>query len=349
MAGLYQRTKGGSWYIKFRHPVTGAIIRRSLNTTNRKTADEKRILLQAELIRGKAEEDELTLEGLRSRYHEWAAIHHRSTTIIFNTTALDRFVEFYGDKPISRIRLADVERWKAWLLNRKVPHTDRRVSVTTVNNYRRGMVQLVNRAIKLKWYVGENPFLESERIREDRKKVRPLDGEQMKAVLEAAEMHSRDLHLICGLGLYAGLRKAEIIAARWSWVNLKANLLHIQAGHGFQVKDGDDRTVELHESLREILEFHRDGQTDGWIVRPEKEPGIAPYRFEMIKGFTSVMRAADVPWASCQTLRRTFASQLVSNGVDIYTVSQWLGHASVSTTQKAYAHLIPSHGKINVF
>lgn len=43
------------------------------------------------------------------------------------------------------------------------------------------------------------------------------------------------------------------------------------------------------------------------------------------------------------TLRHTFASQLVKAGVDLPTVKELMGHASIVTTMR-YAHLAPGHG-----
>lgn len=48
-----------------------------------------------------------------------------------------------------------------------------------------------------------------------------------------------------------------------------------------------------------------------------------------------------VELAGWQVLRHTFASSLVSAGVSVYKVSKLLGHGSVSTTERHYAHLAP--------
>ena len=40
--------------------------------------------------------------------------------------------------------------------------------------------------------------------------------------------------------------------------------------------------------------------------------------------------------------RHTFAAQAVQSGVPIWTLSQWLGHREVTTTQQ-YAHLVQGY------
>lgn len=46
-------------------------------------------------------------------------------------------------------------------------------------------------------------------------------------------------------------------------------------------------------------------------------------------------------------LRHNFATHCLINGTDIYDLSQFLGHKSVETTEKYYAHLRPDQIKIN--
>lgn len=44
--------------------------------------------------------------------------------------------------------------------------------------------------------------------------------------------------------------------------------------------------------------------------------------------------------------RRSFASNLLSNGESIYTVAKWLGDR-VDVVEKGYGHSAPSGGNIN--
>ena len=50
--------------------------------------------------------------------------------------------------------------------------------------------------------------------------------------------------------------------------------------------------------------------------------------------------AAEVPIISIHGLRHTHASVLLFAGVSIASVARRLGHASISTTQKTYLHII---------
>jgi integrase len=79
---------------------------------------------------------------------------------------------------------------------------------------------------------------------------------------------------------------------------------------------------------------------------PETEPNGRGYRVDPKKSFATVVRAAGVSWCTPHILRHTFASQCVIAGIDLYRVSQWLGHSSITTTQ-IYAHLLPGDRMIN--
>ena len=62
-------------------------------------------------------------------------------------------------------------------------------------------------------------------------------------------------------------------------------------------------------------------------------------RNELIK----IAKAAEIEnLTKVHTLRHTFASQLVMQGVDLPSVSKLMGHSDIETTM-IYAHLAPEH------
>ncbi len=233
---------------------------------------------------------------------------------------------------LKAIKPEHIETFKAALAKGHKPRTP--------NEALGALRALVSRAIRLGLYSGPNPFTGVEMLPDRRKAPEWLSAEQMESVMDAATKHSRNALFFFGLCIFAGLRKMEAIMTRWEWIDLQAGLLHVRGSEDFFIKDGEDRTIPLHSRLRAILEPYH--ESEGYLIAPEKlKLGKHRYRFEISKTFTAVTKAAGVhPWCHPHILRHTFASQLVSAGVELYKVSKWLGHADFATTQ-IYAHLRP--------
>ena len=51
-------------------------------------------------------------------------------------------------------------------------------------------------------------------------------------------------------------------------------------------------------------------------------------------------KRAGIENANVHTLRKTCGALLIQNGVDIYRVSKWLGHSTVTVTEKHYVDLL---------
>ncbi len=66
-----------------------------------------------------------------------------------------------------------------------------------------------------------------------------------------------------------------------------------------------------------------------------------PYK-EIKRSFTTALRKTAIYKATFHSLRHTFASHLVMNGVDLTTVKELLGHKSLNMTLR-YSHLAPEH------
>ena len=63
---------------------------------------------------------------------------------------------------------------------------------------------------------------------------------------------------------------------------------------------------------------------------------------KLVLRFRRLVRRLGLLEVSFHTLRHTFASHAVMNGVDLYTLARILGHRDIKMVQR-YAHLAPAH------
>ena len=342
MASIYRR--GRVWYVKWQEH--GRWRYRSLETTKKADAlAEKRAFEGFERAHSKAskpagQKGRLTLADLAVLWNEWAGTHRRPRTKVNLHRAIHTFRRIIGPREIRRITEDDVREFQR--LRRE------QVSAATVNLELTHLCAVVGRGVRQSWYEGSNPFAGVERLPQASTRIRWLSSEEIAALVEVAKFRSWDIALVVHLGIYAGLRKAEISHARWDWVDGVAGLVHVTASEYWQPKANRARTIPLHDALRAFLDGW-DGSRDGYIGRPENPPQADHlYRWDFTRTFAKVAAAAGVPWCTPHTLRHTFASQLVSAGVSLHKVSVWLGHADYATT-RIYAHLKPADQDINKF
>lgn len=153
-----------------------------------------------------------------------------------------------------------------------------------------------------------------------------------------------DMRMILFLGFHAGLRKKEIVEARPEWIDFDLSVIHVCKTDTFIPKDSDDRTIPLSKELREFLLSKE--LPSPFLVQPNVTHGASEYRYDFRAPFEKYMKAQDCEKVTPHTMRRTFASLLVSAGVSIYKVSKWLGD-EVDVVTKSYGHLIAYDDDIN--
>ncbi len=136
-----------------------------------------------------------------------------------------------------------------------------------------------------------------------------------------------------------GLRVSELCALN-SDIDLSRDELSVR-GKGEKV-----RVVFLSPAakaaVREYLKARNDMEEALFVDgRPNKLHRIIPRDVQRhLK--TYVARAGITNVVTPHTLRHAFATDLLSNGADIRSVQQLLGHASINTTQ-IYTHITDSH------
>lgn len=190
------------------------------------------------------------------------------------------------------------------------------------------------------------------------KKPRSLSPAERDRLLEIAASLSNPLSLAILLALSTGMRRGEVCALRWNDVDLPSRKLTVR--HAISKgreeymkapKSGLSRTLPIGSALREGLadrlkwarrrceaaEVPFSG--DLFVLGDVDGAWLSPVKLE--RSFTQVSKAFKVAGGECRFhwLRHTFATSMISGGVDVKTLSAWLGHADPGFTLRVYVDL----------
>ena len=190
-----------------------------------------------------------------------------------------------------------------------------------------------------------------------RTEMKVLDEAQAADMLRAAKGTSLYMALLLAVG--TGMRKGELLAARWSDVDLEAGTLAVnqtlQEAYGKllckEPKTAKSRRrITLPGVVVEALRVHRAEQAKKTLAR---EPGYVesdlvlaapgggpwwPSNFDRVWRRFKTRQKLEIRF---HDLRHTHATQLLKAGVHPKVVSERLGHASIGITLDTYSHVMP--------
>ena len=161
--------------------------------------------------------------------------------------------------------------------------------------------------------------------------------------------------------LNTGLRAGELLALKWgSDIDIENRTLTIHNNVVF-IKDrdkdkgyklleqdsvktdaGQDRTIPLNnDAIAALLDIRQVTGSYPYVMTTSAENIVKPRQLDQM--FRRIAAASGLPEDKIygvHALRHTFATLLLSNGVDIKTVSKLLGHSDVTITYNTYIHVI---------
>jgi integrase len=187
-----------------------------------------------------------------------------------------------------------------------------------------------------------------------RDEIQPLNADQVRALLNAADERSRALYTVA---VRTGMRPGEILALRWSDVNLEAGTVQINRA----LSEGEFSTPKTPRSRRRIslspatvaaLKAHRKRQLEERIAKAglwedhglvfPSSVGTPKSQRNLNREFKNAAKRAGLPdHFKLYDLRHTCATLLLSRNVHPKYVQELLGHASIALTLDTYSHVIP--------
>lgn len=191
-----------------------------------------------------------------------------------------------------------------------------------------------------------------------REEIQPLNAGQVRALLQAAETADDRLRTFYAVAVRTGMRPGEMLALRWSDVDLEGNAT-VRINRS--LSDGEFTAPKTARSRRRItlspatiaaLKLHRKHQLeermakaglweDHGLVFPSSV-GTPKSQRNLNREFKNAIKRAGLPeHFRLYDLRHTCATLLLSRNVHPKYVQELLGHASIALTLDTYSHVIP--------
>jgi len=171
----------------------------------------------------------------------------------------------------------------------------------------------------------------------DNKRQRFLSHEEADLLLKKLKNRSEPLSQITLLSLHCGLRASEIFNLTWGDIFLEKGFITLR-----DTKSGKNDFAYMTDDIKEMFKKMNRGLNHELIFENRnggKIKSISNTFDRVIKecGFNNNVtdRKQKVVFHS---LRHTYASWLVENGTDLYTVQKLMRHSSSKMTER-YAHL----------
>lgn len=175
-----------------------------------------------------------------------------------------------------------------------------------------------------------------------------IPKDELKEFLAAVDKEPPRVRAICYLLAYTGARRGELYALQWQDLDLEKKEIIINktaARVGRQTvindtKTGKARAVPLPDIvIKQLMDYKRSLWTiSPWIFADKNGNYNTPNQIYWY--LLKISQRYNLPFYNPHRFRHTAASLLISEGVDVLTVAEVLGHSDIKTTLNTYSHAL---------
>ncbi len=154
--------------------------------------------------------------------------------------------------------------------------------------------------------------------------------------------------------LYTGLRIGELLALKWSDIDLQKGLLSVNNScHDGRDKQGNYgqilekpktaqsvRVIPLSKELLSHLKYRKKENGGVYVVENKGKP-LSHRSYQ--NSFSLLLKSLRIPHKGFHSLRHTFATRALESGMDVKTLSEILGHKNPTVTLQRYCHSLMKH------
>lgn len=271
----------------------------------------------------------MTLNELWSKYLPWAQQNKKTWRDDAYHYQKHLKPEF-GEKRLDDITPFHIEafiiKMKKGVSKRNTPY-----SAATIKHQLLLLTRLYSLSEKWGDYSGDNPCRKVKKPKLNNQVTEFLSEQEIERLLQVLDSwHNKMTVAFILFMLHTGLRRGELFKLQWKDINFDNKAMTLR-----DPKGKIDQTLPLSDKAVEILKNVPTEFETSWIFYGKDGQQRKDFKGPWLR----VKSAAGLPESfRLHGLRHHYASSLVSNGVDLFTVQKLLCHKDASTTQR-YAHL----------
>ena len=232
------------------------------------------------------------------------------------------------------------------------------LSNNTISGYHKLISSILSHAEK-EMLIPYNPAHKASPPKVEKKQANHFQIEDIHIINECLKNEPIKWKVITYLLMVTGCRRGEILGLKWNNVDLDKGVLRIESNLLYSKKIGiyedttktnQSRLVSIPAEAVSLLKEYkiwyleqRLANADRWTKTDYvfvRDTGEAMHPDSITKWLAKFSIRHNIKHINPHAFRHTYASVLISKGVDIVTVSKQLGHEKVSTTTDIYAELM---------
>jgi integrase len=206
-------------------------------------------------------------------------------------------------------------------------------------NMTRGLLHAIFVTAQRRKLVPENPVVYVEKLRERKSEVDPLTLEEVRALVSAAKGQEYAIFTVL---IFAGLRPSELLALRRQDINFDRGIIIVarnltRFGEGLPKTSYSEREVDMLAPVRAAL-AEQQGRVGlkSTLVFCNRVGG--PLSLKEVRGaWFRLLRLARLRERPLYQCRHTYATLLLSEGLNPLYVAHQMGHATVAMVVRHYA------------
>jgi integrase len=330
---LYRLESSNGYYALVKK--AGKQFRRSLKTKDRKLAERRLKELKAQIgVLTVAKDDaKLTFKEVADAWNDATKHSIEESTEQRRKTCIENLAGYFKDLSVRNITVRDCEQWAA-----------KRGAGAAAQTFAHelGVMKSAFKYALKHGFILSNPAVEIKRKKISNCKIQTPSRDQFQQIVaqmrfsdgrEDSQEQAKDGADLVEFLAYSGARIGEAHATIWKDARFDTGEIWI---HG-KKSEASDRLVPMSKALRFFLER----------LKQEINPKLSDSIVKVKSAKRSLRRACKklgLPVFTHHDFRHYFATTCIEEGVDIPTVSRWLGHADGGAlAMKRYGHLRREH------